>query len=192
MKHVGSLDVRKDLRVRGRVEENLRVRKEVSASAFYVRDLGELLPSDAFLPIIKTAKSNSNVVATIEAQTEVALPVPLTGTYHISVDGVLDIQYEIDTGATTSQTDAELEEKIGSGVWAIVDHNTVGNTPQGAGGDDQRFFQARGVLFYDFGGPTNGVTYSYRLSATAVGTDSTLIAGGTSPHRIRARLDRIG
>ena len=189
-KHVGSLDVRKDLRVRGRVEDNLRVGHEVEASAFYVRGVGELLPSDAFLPVIKTAISKSNTVVTVESETQVDLPVPVTGTYHISVDGTLVCSWTEAAGGAASNVVAELEETKDLGNWSIVDSHTQGNA--GGSGDDNLTHHGRATLFYDFGGPVNGATYSYRLSATPVG-DGVLAAGGPStPHRIRARLDRIG
>ena len=41
-KHVANLDIRGDLRVKGRIIENVRVENEVEASHFYLRDQGEL------------------------------------------------------------------------------------------------------------------------------------------------------
>jgi len=41
-KHNANVDIRGDLRVRGRIERHLRVHEEVEASAFYIRGVGEL------------------------------------------------------------------------------------------------------------------------------------------------------
>lgn len=41
-RHNAHLDVRGDLRVRGRIEDNLRVSNEVEAAAFYIRGVGEV------------------------------------------------------------------------------------------------------------------------------------------------------
>lgn len=193
MKHVGSLDVRKDLRVRGRVEENLRVRKDVEASAFYVRGVGELLPSNSFVPVIKAKISKSNTVVNLEADTVVVVPVPLTGTYHLSVEGILNVAWTETSGGAASYVIGELEEKKDSGSFSLVDSHIQGNV--GGTGDDNLTHFGRATLFYDFGGPENGATYSYRLSATPAGSGS-LVATNPNPgathHRIRARLDRIG
>src|SRR3990172_12683948 len=116
MKHVGSLDVRKDLRVRGRVQENLRVRKEVEASAFYIRGVGELeVLSAAFAQPFYYAESTSNTEATVENLFIGSVKVPDNGVYRIKAH----VNLPTNSGTLNNDTGGvfvSLEEKVGSGA----------------------------------------------------------------------------